>query len=103
MGGFFLVRDDRSTAGSARVERLLASFQRQGFGPPRVLRAGAAMVSIYPKLCDEGESLVIRENGEFCAAVGTILYGNATGAPALERLMSDFKSGTIQRASLHGH
>ena len=103
MGGFFLVRDDRSDAGSARVERLRASFQRQGFGAPRVLRAGAAVVSIYPKLCDTDESVVTRDNGEFCAAVGTILYGNATGAPALERLFSDFKAGTIRRASLHGH
>ena len=64
MGGFFLVRDDRSGAGSARVERLRASFERQGFPAPRVLRAGAAMVSVYPKLCDGGESVVMRENGE---------------------------------------
>ena len=103
MGGFFLVRDDRSGAGSARVERLRASFERQGFPAPRVLRAGAAMVSVYPKLCDGGESVVMRENGEFCAVIGTLLYCHATGLPALERLLSDFKSGTIQRSSLHGH
>jgi asparagine synthase (glutamine-hydrolysing) len=103
MGGFHLVRDDRAGAGSATGERLRGSFARQGFGAPKVLRAGAVSVSVYPKLCGEGDNFVIRDNGDFCTAVGTLLYGNATGASALERLLSDFKSGTIRRASLHGH
>ena len=85
-----------------------ASFERQGFAVPRVLRAGSTQVSLYPKLCGpkpcgESENVVIRENGEFCAAIGTILYRQATGATALERLLSDFKSGTIRRTALHGH
>jgi asparagine synthase (glutamine-hydrolysing) len=103
MGGFFLVRDDRSETGSARRQRLRASFERQGFTAPRVLRAGAAAVSVYPKQCGESGNVVVRDNGDFCVAVGTMLYDGATGATALEHLLRDFQSGTIRRASLHGH
>ena len=103
MGGFFLVRDDRSETGSARRERLLASFERQGFAAPRELRAGAAAVSVYPKQCGESGNVVVRDNGDFCVAVGTMLYDGATGETALEHLLRDFQSGTIRRASLHGH
>lgn len=108
MGGFSLVLDDGTDSGSARRERLRASFERQGFAAPRELRAGAAVVSVYPKLCGpdprgESDNVAVRDNGDFCAAVGTIIYVGATGRPALERLLADFQSGAIRRTTLHGH
>ena len=103
MGGFYLARDDRSDAGSARAARLRASFEKQGFGAPRELRAGGHVASVYPKLCGPGDNVVARDNGEFCATAGTLIYRKTTGAPALGLLLDDFKAGAIQRASLHGH
>jgi asparagine synthase (glutamine-hydrolysing) len=102
MGSFYLVR--RSAAdGAARLRAALdESFARQGFPAVATLRGADWDIGVFGRLAVPGGTIWRGDDGTAAVAAGTPFYRGETGRAALSRLVSDRRTGRLDRSALHG-
>ena len=104
MGAFYLTR--KETTGNGGITRtddqIRAWFGREGFSAPTIRDAGSWRLYLFPKIVSPIPNLHIDDNGDFCAATGTLLYRNMMGNGALKRLLADHRGAGIDWTKIFG-
>jgi len=104
MGAFYLTRKKATGDGGALQTdaQIRAWFVREGFSTPTVRDAGPWRLYLFPKIVSPIPNLHVDENGDFCAATGTLLYRNTMGESALKGLLADHRGAGIDWTEIFG-
>ncbi len=104
MGAFYLTRKESTGTGvtTRTDDQVRAWFGREGFSAPTIRDAGSWRLYLFPKIVSPTENLHVDDNGDFCAATGTLLYRNTMGDAALQRLLVDHRGAGIAWTEIFG-
>ena len=103
MGGFFVVRHDRTTHHVSLVQRLEGCLRRQGFEEPRRVDGANYSLRVYPKWNVADDNVVFGRDGDFAFATGTVIYRGRHGAEAIRGVLTDFDPARFDPNDLYGH
>lgn len=103
MGAFFAIHQPASEHRTAQAQRLDRACRLQGFASPQIIEHRAFVLYLYPKQQGPAEVQLLQQaDGSFCALVGTLIYQNQTGLPALAAIHQQGLS-SLQPEALYGN
>lgn len=90
MGAFVLVRRCATEQVNYRLSEIKSTMTEQGFANPQHLRLSDYDLFLYDKQVTRNKNYLEFDNGDFCAATGTLIHKADLGACALTALYSGF-------------